>query len=455
MTVKTYLYILLLVLIIGGLVLLYPQIEWSAPQVNIGLESDSISTKPFDIEIVDKGKGLKKTKVELVTDKGSKTLIQKDYPEGVKVDNIEVTLDPKTLGIKEGSAQLIVTTDDRSRIKIFRGNRNKVIKNISLDLTPPKLAVLTPDLYINQGGSGLMIYKSSPDTKASGVWVGDIFFPGHKGHFKDDDIYLSFIAFPFNAKQSDKITVVAEDTAGNTTFSQIPYVLRKVNYRKSNIKISENFINSIMVPLADPEVSGGTLKEIFLNVNNELRAKNNAEIKRVGNESQGKIMWDKAFHQLSNSKVEANFADERTYMLNDEPIDQQYHLGYDLAVTKRYPVEAANSGKIVYADELGIYGNTVIIDHGMGITTLYSHLSTIDVNVDDEVKKKQIIGRTGETGLAAGDHLHYGVYINGVAVRPREWWDPKWVRDNVTSKIKQIAGEVKETAKEDNKTKDQ
>jgi len=122
-------------------------------------------------------------------------------------------------------------------------------------------------------------------------------------------------------------------------------------------------------------------------------------------------------------------------------VDQEYHLGYDLAVTRRYPVEAANDGVVVFAGDLGIYGNAVIIDHGYGINTLYGHMSSIDVSVGDTIKKKQIIGRTGETGLAAGDHLHYGVYIYGVPVRPVEWWDEKWINDNILNKIEEAKAE--------------
>jgi murein DD-endopeptidase MepM/ murein hydrolase activator NlpD len=133
--------------------------------------------------------------------------------------------------------------------------------------------------------------------------------------------------------------------------------------------------------------------------------------------------------------VEANFADHRTYLYNKEPIDTAYHLGYDLSVTKQYPVEAANSGTAVYVADLGIYGNTVILDHGLGLFTLYSHLSSFDVKVGDAVKERQIIGKTGETGLAAGDHLHYGVYLHGVAVLPVEWWDSKWINDNIVPKL--------------------
>jgi murein DD-endopeptidase MepM/ murein hydrolase activator NlpD len=147
------------------------------------------------------------------------------------------------------------------------------------------------------------------------------------------------------------------------------------------------------------------------------------------------MLWKGAFSQLSNSKVEANFADQRTYTYNKEPVDTAYHLGYDLSVTKHYPVEAANSGTVVFASDLGIYGNAVILDHGLGLFTLYGHLSSFDVKVGDTVKARQPLGKTGETGLAAGDHLHYGVYLDGVAILPVEWWDQKWIDDNIAPKL--------------------
>ena len=156
------------------------------------------------------------------------------------------------------------------------------------------------------------------------------------------------------------------------------------------------------------------------------------------------MLWNVAFRQLSNSKVEANFADARTYTYKDEVIDKAYHLGYDLSVTKHYPAEAANSGVVAFVGDLGIYGNTVIIDHGLGLFTLYSHLSSMDVKAGDQIKQGQPIGKTGETGLAAGDHLHFGIYLHGVPVLPVEWWDQKWIDDNVRPKLTgSIASEEK------------
>ena len=197
-----------------------------------------------------------------------------------------------------------------------------------------------------------------------------------------------------------------------------------------------------MAPLlTDVAARQGTPKDVFVAVNKRLRKENEDRITAVTKQATPTMLWKDAFAQLSNSKVEANFADLRTYTYNGEPIDTAYHLGYDLSVTKHYPVEAANSGTVAFAGDLGIYGNTVILDHGLGLFTLYGHLSSIDVKAGDSVAKRQIIGKTGETGLAAGDHLHFGIYLAGVAVLPVEWWDQKWIDDNITAQ----AGRTKRT----------
>jgi murein DD-endopeptidase MepM/ murein hydrolase activator NlpD len=223
----------------------------------------------------------------------------------------------------------------------------------------------------------------------------------------------------------------------------LAYELKDVKYRKSTIAISDNFLQNKIAPLlTDVGARQGTPKDIFVAVNKKLRKENEDKIKAITKKATPAMLWSGAFSQLSNSKVEANFADERTYTYNSEPIDTAFHLGYDLSVTKHYPVEAANSGAVAFTGDLGIYGNTVILDHGLGLFTLYGHLSSIDVKVGDPIKQRQSLGKTGETGLAAGDHLHYGIYLDGVTVLPVEWWDPKWIRDNIEPKLEGQSGEA-------------
>lgn len=236
--------------------------------------------------------------------------------------------------------------------------------------------------------------------------------------------------------------MVATDKAGNTREMRLAYELKNVKYKKSTIALSDSFLQNKVAPLlTDVAARQGTPKEVFVAVDKGLRKVNEDKITEVTSKATPSILWKGAFGQLSNSKVEANFADERTYTYKGEPVDTAYHLGYDLSVTRNYPIEAANSGVVAFVGPLGIYGNATIIDHGLGLFTLYGHQSSMDVKVGDSVKKGQIIGKTGETGLAAGDHLHYGVYLDGVAILPVEWWDAKWIDDNVTPKLEGHSGQ--------------
>ena len=361
-----------------------------------------------------------------------------------------VALSAKLTGLKEGPAVLRVAARDRSLWNFFRGNESVVQKNFTIDITPPSLELIADDRYVNFGGVGMIVYKPSADTVRSGVKIGSYFFPGYKGQIKDHpDHYIAFFAHPYNVPETEKASLVASDKAGNTREMRLVYELKNVKYKKSRLSISDDFIQGKVAPLLhDVGARQGSPKEIFLKVNRDLRKENEEKIKSITEKSAPSILWHGAFSQLSNSKVEANFADARTYVYRDEEIDRAYHLGYDLSVTKHYPAEAANSGVVAFVGDLGIYGNTVIIDHGLGLFTLYAHLSSIDVKVGDQVKQKQIIGKTGETGLAAGDHLHYGVYLHGVAVLPVEWWDQKWIDDNVQPKldgVAEAAAEAKES----------
>ena len=184
-----------------------------------------------------------------------------------------------------------------------------------------------------------------------------------------------------------------------------------------------------------PPAPGDDLITPFLAINGELRRANAAAIAALAKKTSASKLWSGPFTQLGNSKVEAAFADHRTYVYKGKEVDQQVHLGFDLAVTSRVPIVSANAGTVLNASWLGIYGNCVIVDHGMGVQSLYGHLSSFDVKVGDTVTKGQTVGRSGMTGLAGGDHLHFTMLVNGQMVNPVEWWDPHWIDDRVQRKL--------------------
>jgi murein DD-endopeptidase MepM/ murein hydrolase activator NlpD len=424
---------------------LWPRFESAPPRIALSSDADTAGVAPLEIVITDAGTGLQSFTATLSQGGSEIALGAEQFAQGTAEKKLSVML-AKVAGVKEGPAVLKVTARDRA---LWRGNEAALQKNITIDITPPSLELIADDRYINFGGVGVVVYKASADTATSGVKIGERFYPGVTGQIKDHPDYaMALFAHAYDVPAEARATIVATDKAGNTRELRLAYELKNVKYKKSTIALSDAFLQNKVVPLLnDVALRQGAPKDLFVAVNKRLRKDNEDRITAITSKTTPIILWKDAFAQLSNSKVEANFADQRTYTYNGEAIDTAYHLGYDLSVTKNYPVEAANSGTVAFTGDLGIYGNTVIVDHGLGLYTLYSHLNSIDVKEGESITRRQALGKTGETGLAAGDHLHFGVYLHGVAVLPVEWWDQKWIDDNITPKLAGRTGvEIAEAA---------
>ncbi len=424
------------------------RIESIPPEIKLSTNADVLGLAPLDIYVTDTGAGLKSVTATLSQGGADQALASEQYAQPVREKKITVAL-AKVPGLKEGPAVLRVSARDASIWHWFAGNEAALEKPLTIDITPPTLELVADDRYINFGGVGAIVYKSSADTATSGVKVGDSFFPGFPGVVKDHpDYFFALFAHPYNAPPEARATLFAIDKAGNRSEMRLSYELKNVKYKKSTIALSDSFYENKVVPLLkDAAKREGSVKDVFIAVNKGVRKTNEDKITEVTSKATPKILWDGAFAQLSNSKVEANFADYRTYTYKGEAIDSAYHLGYDLSVTKHYPVEAANAGVVAFTGDLGLYGNAIIIDHGLGLFTLYGHLSQIDAKVGDSVTKRQVIGKTGETGFAGGDHLHFGVYLDGIAILPVEWWDPRWIADNIAPKLEGHSSEEAAPAK--------
>jgi hypothetical protein len=338
---------------------------------------------------------------------------------------------------------LRVTARDASLWHFFRGNEAVLEKNLTIDLTPPVLELIADDRYVNFGGVGAIVYKASADTATSGVKIGDSFFPGFPGQVKDHpDHFLALFAHPYNAPPEARPTLVATDKAGNTRELRLAYELKNVRYKKSTLTLSDGFLQNKVAPLlADAAARQGAPKDVFVAVNKRLRKENEDRITAITTKVTPSMLWKDAFAQLSNSKVEANFADQRTYTYNGETIDTALPPGLRPVGHEALPGRSLQQRQSGVRGDLGIYGNAVILDHGLGLFSLYGHLSSIDVKEGDSIAKRQVLGKTGETGLAAGDHLHFGIYLDGVAVLPVEWWDQKWIDENISPKLEGRSGQ--------------
>ena len=348
--------------------------------------------------------------------------------------------------LREGTASLSA----RAVRPVFFGYREAettATHEFEVRLRPPIINVQSQFHYINHGGSEMVVYRVSPAPERTGVRVGDDIYPafpaaGAGVAGADASLYIAFFALTWDQNRSTPITVFAVDELGNESTSNFDKQIFDKQFRNSTINVSDSFLANVVPSILQNspgfQVDDPTdLLSSYISINRDMRRENDAYIAALAEESAPEILWEGPFLQLINTAVESGFADQREYVYNGEVIDHQTHLGFDLASTAAAPVTAANSGVIVHAGWLGIYGNCVIIDHGMGLQSLYAHLSSIDVTVGDEVQKEQQLGRTGATGLAGGDHLHFTMLLHGQAITPVDWWSRQWVEDRILRKLRE------------------
>jgi murein DD-endopeptidase MepM/ murein hydrolase activator NlpD len=401
--------------------------DGKAPQLAFSPANGSVSANsPPTLTLEDTGTGLKDLVVTVTQNEKATTLVNTTFPKNTTRHTVQLPLNK--LGLKDGPLVIDIKASDNAVL----ANSATQKLTVTLDNRPPTISVLTTAHNINQGGSGLVMFRVSEKVQRTGVQVGDRFFPAFP---QQGGVFACMFAFPYDVKAVDFLPrLVAVDLAGNERISGINFHTRLKPLKSDRITISQGFLNEKMPDFQHYFPDTRDPLQLFLRVNGELRATNVAKLKEFPAKTAGKPLWQGAFLRLPNAAPKASFNDQRDYYYDGKKVDHQTHLGQDLASLAASPVPAANSGTVIFADELGIYGQCVIIDHGLGLQSLYSHLSSINAAVGAPVTKGQIIGHTGTTGMAGGDHLHFGILLNGIEVDPLEWLDQHWITDNFTNK---------------------
>lgn len=405
--------------------------DTQGPQITLQPSSGSINKNtPLVVTINDEASSIAYLGVTILQNGKQLEVAHFTYPENIR--RASETLDLSGLPLTDGPIAINVSCKDTAVYNFGKGNMSETTFSLLLDNRPPIIAVLSSAHNLNFGGCGLVVYSVAEPVTHSGVQIGEHFFPGYQQASGD---YLCLFAFPYDSDKNAIPRIIAHDEAGNTGVGGFYYHLNQRQFKVDQINISDSFLNSKMPQFQAQFPNAHTPLEIFLSVNSVLRPQNRAWLSDVASKTDAMFTWNESFLRQPNSATRANFGDVRNYVYAGKKIDQQTHLGVDLASTARAEVPASNSGRVVYADFMGIYGQCIIVDHGLGLQTLYAHLSSMAVNVGDQVDRGQIIGRTGATGLAGGDHLHFGIIVAGVPVNPVEWWDRNWVSNNITSKL--------------------
>jgi murein DD-endopeptidase MepM/ murein hydrolase activator NlpD len=453
---KLLLFVVVLAVIAGGAWLWAgrmegPRIEVRGPERFIG------QATPLDVRVESPGGEFSRVEVTLEQNGRSHPVFNLEQPAqgSLKQETAERIYIMRPVGkrdipeLQAGPARIVVRAA-RPVLYGMRQAESEATREVEVRLTPPRVEVLSTFHYINHGGAEFVVYRATPADVESGVRVGDRTYPGFPasgaGIKADESTRVAFFALLQDQDLNTPISLYARDPAANEVTATLDHRPFPKPFRRSRIEIDDRFLDRVVpaiastTPAMNISTEPGDRVASFLRINGDLRRQNAETIAAQAKKTAPQMLWTDAFQPLGNASIEAAFADNRTYTHEGQEIDRQVHLGFDLAVTQRIPVLAANTGVVVYAADLGIYGNCVIVDHGLGVQSLYAHLSSIDVKEGDRVAKAQVLGRSGMTGLAGGDHLHFTMLVNGEAVNPVEWWDPKWMQDRVLRKIAEAGG---------------
>ena len=332
--------------------------------------------------------------------------------------------------VKDGEARLIIEAVSND----LRAATTTWTRDVEVNTRPLMLSVDAAQHYINQGGSELVTFTVSGYWTEAGVRAGKYTFrsfplPGKKSDPAKSERF-SLFAFPWDLPADTAPVVYARNPAGAEVTGRFWFKVFPKKFRSRELPIEDGFMQKVVSELNPP---GTDLLERFLHINREMRRQNNRTLSDMRLKTEEKILWKGPFYRLG--KVESFFADQRSYMYKGKKVDQQMHLGFDLSDVQGAPVKAANSGKVIHAAPLGIYGNCIVVDHGYGLQSIYGHMREFAVQTGQMVSKEQVLGKSGATGLAGGDHLHFSMQVDGVQVQPIEWWDEHWIKDRILSKL--------------------
>jgi murein DD-endopeptidase MepM/ murein hydrolase activator NlpD len=333
--------------------------------------------------------------------------------------------------LKDGTAKLILVAVSNGLLR----KTARVERELTVITRPPTISVDSDQHYLYLGMADLATFTISGTWTEAGVRVGNQTFrawpmPSGKPGF------FSLFAFAWNMPADTAPVAYASNGAGNDVTSPIVFQFPKreqPKYTVHNLQVSDQFMQKVIGEL-DPNGSGDPVAR-FVKINSDMRRANNKVLSDLRLKTADHFLWSQPFARQSHSQAEATFADTRNYIYKGKQIDQQVHLGYDLAATQHVGVEASNDGRVVYAAPLGIYGNCIVVDHGYGLQTIYGHLSQIAVHEGDMVKRGQVMGTSGQTGMAGGDHIHFAMQLDGIQIDPKEWWDSHWIKDHIAKRV--------------------
>jgi murein DD-endopeptidase MepM/ murein hydrolase activator NlpD len=440
---RTLLLLVLLALVVGAVVTFW---VGSPPRLAVEPGMKGIGRRtPITVRIADTGR-VENVRLELVQGADVTPLAERTFEprsawafwKPAQPAEIKAEVGRDTVkGLRTGTA-IVRAVADPAGTWLRRPAPVTAQVELPVRLAPPTLGLVSAQHYVAQGGCEAVVYRVGEGAVRDGVRSGDWWFPGFPMPGPDKQLRFALFAVPWDTGDAAQVRLVAVDDVGNEAAVGFVDQFFPKPIKADTIQLTDAFLNKVVPEILSqsPEAADkGDLLANYLAINGDLRRKNAQTLRELAARSARRFLWNQPFQPMPNAAITAAFAQRRTYVFNGKDVDQQVHLGFDMASVERDAIPSSNSGTVVLARYFGIYGNAVVVDHGYGLMSLYGHLSSIAVKEGQQVSRGQELGRSGQTGLAGGDHLHFTMLLQGLAVNPVEWWDPHWIQDRIARKL--------------------
>lgn len=440
--------IILVVLLLAALLALAAWRVGPAPELDIELDVPGIGPSTTVVgTALESQRGLSDVRLELIQGERSWLLVEQEFEprpfwafwgDATEATRLETLVNGSEMnGLEEGEV-VVRLSAERASTWFRRPGPHVVEERVPARFRPPSLDLGPTPVRVRQGGSGVVRYRVGDTAVESGVLAGDAFFRGFPVPDGGPQDRFVIFAVPYDQASDANLRLQVRDALGNELKARFVTRFTPKPLKSSQIRLNDRFLDKVVGEITSRTAglsAAGSPLETYLRINGDLRRANASELVALAERSASEMYWSRPFQQQPNSQLMDDFAARRSYVYDGRQVDTQDHLGFDLASVRRAPVAASNRGRVVLAGYFGIYGNTVVLDHGYGLHTLYAHLSAIEVEEGVMVERGQSLGRSGETGLAGGDHLHFSILVGGHPVDPLEWFDGRWIETRLIEAV--------------------
>ncbi|WKZ57744.1 MAG: M23 family metallopeptidase [Bdellovibrionota bacterium] len=424
-------------------------LEFTSPSIRFVEVPRGVGTTPVSllVEVRDEGAGLNELSVRAIQGSQKKELFSTTF-ENKKFAPVRIEFRGEESQLLEGQVQIEVRAKDSSML----GNTSLASLPLRVDYRRPKVVPLVAPTVIKAGSTQLVFYKVfDEDLGLSGVKVGTETFLGFParsldGDLQDSALFVAFFTVPLGeSKAFPAIRLFAEDIVGNAISELLSTRVLPRAVTGRSIEVSDEYLRQFVEPLARgylAQLTGQALFDpstAFQFVHAQLRQFNEDQLIARLEESPRFDRYWQDFFSTPRGRERMAFGDELEFRQQSQTLTRIRNNSLIVDLPQGVStVEAVNAGVVVLAENLGFFGRVVALDHGLGISSVYTNLESILVSRGEQVIQGQTIGTAGQSWYASNMQLQLQMRVHGTPVDPSEWVDRGWYGSQIEGRINDV-----------------